>query len=210
MTLQGVKTKTMITQTKETQSKITPQEALNMLLEGNRRFVQSKKMLRDLKRQVKETSEGQYPYAVILGCIDSRVPLSQVFDQGIGDIFGVRLAGNVVNEDALGSMEYACKVAGSKLVLVLGHTRCGAVTSACKGVELGNITALLNKIKPAVERVKAQKGEADVEEVAIENVRLSMERIRNESPILAEMEKNGEIMIVGAVYDTATGEVSLI
>ncbi|MBL4904743.1 MAG: carbonic anhydrase, partial [Flavobacteriaceae bacterium] len=145
----------MNTQTKITQEVLTPQMAKQILVDGNERFVQNVKAKRNFKEQVIATSKGQFPFAVILGCIDSRVPTEIVFDQGIGDVFSARVAGNVINEDILGSMEYACKVAGSKIVVVMGHTKCGAVTAACQNVELGNITALLNKIKPAVAIVKA-------------------------------------------------------
>ncbi len=147
---------------------------------------------------------------MILSCIDSRVPAELVFDQGIGDVFSVRVAGNIINEDILGSMEYACKVAGSKIVVVMGHTKCGAVTSACKHIELGNITPLLNKIKPAVSLIEAKNGEMNaeaIEEVSVENVKISISRIREESPILAEMERNGEIEIVGSMYDVSSGNV---
>ena len=203
----------MLTQTKITQGNITAKIAQTILAEGNNRFAQNFKSQRNLKEQVIQTSEGQYPFAVILSCIDSRVPAELVFDQGIGDIFSVRVAGNIVNEDILGSMEYACKVAGSKLLVVLGHTKCGAVTAACKNVELGNITTLLKKIEPAVTLVKAEKGELNdeaIEEVSITNVKISMDRIREESPILAEMESNGEINIVGAIYNVSTGLVNFL
>ena len=200
----------MKTQTKITQENLSPKDAHNILVEGNKRFSQNLKAQRNLKDQVFETSKGQYPFAVILSCIDSRVPAELVFDQGIGDIFSVRVAGNIINEDILGSMEYACKVAGSKIVVVMGHTKCGAVTSACKHIELGNITPLLNKIKPAVTLIEAKNGKMNdeaIEEVSVENVKLSIDRIREESPILAEMEKNGEIEIVGAMYDVSSGIV---
>lgn len=200
----------MRTQTKEIQDNLTPVDAHRILEEGNKRFVQNVKAQRNLKEQVLETSAGQYPFAVILSCIDSRVPAELVFDQGIGDIFSVRVAGNIINEDILGSMEYACKVAGSKIVVVLGHTKCGAVTAACNNVELGNITPLLQKIKPAVDLIRVDKEEMNdtaIEEVSVKNVQLSTDRIRNESPILSEMEKNGEIEIVGASYSVLTGEV---
>ena len=200
----------MKTQTKITQENLTPKDAHAILVEGNKRFIENLKAQRNLKDQVLETSEGQYPFAVILSCIDSRVPAELVFDQGIGDIFSVRVAGNIVNEDVLGSMEYACKVAGSKIVVVMGHTKCGAVTSACKHVELGNITALLSKIQPAVALIEAKSTIMDddaIEEVAIANVKISINRIRKESPILAEMEKGGTIEIVGALYDVSNGEV---
>jgi len=201
----------MKTQTKITQSNITPKEAHQILVEGNKRFVQNLKAQRNLQDQVLETSKGQYPFAVILSCIDSRVPAELVFDQGIGDIFSVRVAGNIVNEDVLGSMEYACKVAGSKIVMVMGHSKCGAVTAACQNVRLGNITALLNKILPAVKAIRVNEKKMSsnaIEAVAVKNVKLSIDRIRNESPILADMEKEGHIEIVGSLYDVSNGLVT--
>ncbi len=200
----------METPTKDIQNTITPSEAMNRLKEGNNRYVSGTMLNRNLNEQVKITSKGQAPFAVVLGCIDSRAPLELVFDQGVGDIFGTRVAGNIINEDVLGSLEYSCKAAGSKLVVVLGHTKCGAVTSACNNVELGNVTALLNKIKPAVSAVGGEMTPDNIEKVAIKNVELSIEQIRTESPILAEMESNGEIKIVGASYSVETGEVSFI
>lgn len=200
----------MKTQTKEIQENLSPKDAHGILIEGNKRFVQNVKAQRNLKEQVIETSEGQFPFAVILSCIDSRVPVELVFDQGIGDIFSVRVAGNIINEDVLGSIEYACKVAGSKIVVVLGHTKCGAVTAACRNVELGNITGLLQKIKPAVSVINPENREMDdqaIEKVAIRNVQLSIERIRAESSILSNMERNSEIAIVGALYSVTTAEV---
>ena len=200
----------MRTQTKEIQNDLTPKCAHDILVQGNKRFAENLKAQRNLQDQVFETSKGQFPFAVILSCIDSRVPAELVFDQGIGDIFSVRVAGNVVNQDVLGSMEYACKVAGSKILVVMGHTKCGAVTAACKNVELGNITALLEKIKPAISTIRKNDNELtddQIEEVSFENVNVSIDRIRKESPILAEMEKNGEIEIVGASYDVNTGLV---
>jgi len=200
----------MKTQTKKIQDNLTPIDAHAILVAGNKRFIQNLKAQRNLQDQVLETSKGQYPFAVILSCIDSRVPAELVFDQGIGDIFSVRIAGNIINEDILGSMEYACKVAGSKIVVVMGHTKCGAVTSACKHVELGNITALLSKIKPAVTIIEAKNDEMDdkaIEEVSELNVKFSIDEIRAKSPILAEMESNGEIEIVGAMYNVSNGEV---
>ena len=194
--------------TKETQATMTPQKSLQFLKEGNQRFQQNLKANRDLLEQVSGTSKGQYPFAVILSCIDSRVPAELVFDQGIGDVFSARVAGNIINEDMLGSMEYACKVAGSKIVVVMGHSKCGAVTAACKHVELGNITTLLDKIQPAVSAVDEEMSDAKVEKVAAINVKLSIERVRNESSILAELEAAGEIEIVGAMYDVTTGAVS--
>ncbi len=200
----------MRTQTKEIQENLTPKDAHNILVKGNKRFAENLKAQRNLKDQVFETSKGQFPFAVILSCIDSRVPAELVFDQGIGDIFSVRVAGNVVNKDVLGSMEYACKVAGSKILVVMGHTKCGAVTAACKNVKLGNVTTLLDKIKPAVDAIRKNDDELtaeQIEEVSFENVNVSIDRIRKESPILAEMEENGEIEIVGASYDVSTGLV---
>jgi carbonic anhydrase len=201
----------MRTLTQELQENLTPSEAHRILVEGNKRFVQNVKAQRNLKSQVLETSTGQYPFAVILSCIDSRVPAELVFDQGIGDVFSARVAGNIINKDILGSMEYACKVAGSKIIVVMGHSKCGAVTAACQGVELGNVTTLLSKIRVAVNEVKSEGielDEAGVETVAERNVLNSIERIRNESKILAEMEANGEIEIVGAMYSLTTGDVT--
>ncbi|MDG2052424.1 MAG: carbonic anhydrase family protein [Flavobacteriaceae bacterium] len=203
----------MNTQTKITQDNLTVNDAHSILVEGNNRFVQNLKALRNLKEQVFQTSEGQYPFAVILSCIDSRVPAELVFDQGIGDIFSVRVAGNIINEDVLGSIEYACKVAGSKIVVVMGHTKCGAVTAACNHVELGNITPLLQKIKPAVLAVEAnisKMNDKSIEDVAVLNVKLSIDRIRKESSILSELEKEGTIEIFGANYDVSTGKVNFL
>lgn len=201
----------MRTLTQELQENLTPTDAHRILVEGNKRFVQNVKAQRNLKSQVLETSTGQYPFAVILSCIDSRVPAELVFDQGIGDVFSARVAGNIINEDILGSMEYACKVAGSKIIVVMGHSKCGAVTAACQGVELGNVTTLLSKIRVAVNDVKSEglaMDDAGIEKVAERNVLNSIERIRNESKILAEMEVKGEIEIVGAMYSLTTGEVT--
>jgi carbonic anhydrase len=203
----------MRTQTKQIQENLTPKDAHRILAEGNARFVQNVKAQRNLKDQVFETSKGQYPFAVVLSCIDSRVPAELVFDQGIGDIFSVRVAGNIVNADVLGSMEYACNVAGSKIVVVLGHSKCGAVTAACNNVELGNITGLLEKIKPAVDDIKNDESpmnDETIERVAARNVELSIDRIRNESPILADMEFNSQIEIVGALYDVNSGLVEFM
>ena len=203
----------MRTQTKEIQKNLTCADAQRTLVEGNRRFVQNVKAQRNLQAQMRETSEGQFPFAVVLSCIDSRVPTELVFDQGIGDIFSVRVAGNIVNEDVLGSMEYGCKVAGAKMVVVMGHTKCGAVTAACNNVELGNITSLLQKIQPAVKLIRKNNGvmdEAAIEDVAVSNVRLSISQIRRMSSILAEMEEEGEINIVGAIYSVESGKVEFI
>lgn len=196
---------------RETQSQITPNRAIEMLLDGNKRFLENNFFDRDYKTQVNDTSSGQFPFAAVLSCIDSRVPVELIFDQGIGDIFSARVAGNIVNEDMLGSIEYACKVAGSKLILVLGHSKCGAVTAACKNVELGNITALLSKIKPAVESCSGIEFDDDgIEQVIVENVKKSIDCIRKDSPLLLEMETNNEIKIVGAVYDVSSGHVKLL
>ncbi|RAJ12098.1 carbonic anhydrase family protein [Olleya aquimaris] len=201
--------------TKETQATMTPQKALQFLEEGNQRFQDNLKANRNLLEQVNDTRDGQFPFATILSCIDSRVSAELVFDQGLGDIFSVRIAGNFVNEDILGSMEFACKLAGTKLIVVLGHTSCGAVKGACDHAEMGNLTALLSKITPAVNAVKEPTDESlrnsknldFVDEVSKKNVKLTIDRIHAESPILSEMEKNGEIKIVGAMYDISTGAV---
>jgi carbonic anhydrase len=194
---------------------MTPEKALDFLKEGNQRFQQNLKANRNLLEQVNDTSDGQFPFATILSCIDSRVSAELVFDQGLGDIFSVRIAGNFVNIDILGSMEFACKLAGTKVIVVLGHTSCGAIKGACDDAKLGNLTAMLSKIKPAVNSI-AEPKEAGlrnsknldfVDNVSKKNVELSIERIREESPVLAEMENNGEIKIVGAMYDINTGAV---
>ena len=200
---------------KEKQSELTPDMVLNDLMAGNERYTGSQMHERDYSSQIEKTSGGQWPQAVILGCIDSRVPVETVFDQGVGDIFVARVAGNFENTDILGSMEYSCKVAGSKLVMVLGHESCGAVKAACDNVELGNITHLLSNIKPAVENTKTEgernsKNDEFVAGVVENNVRLTMDRIREKSPILKEMEENGEIRIVGGVYSISTGKVSML
>lgn len=208
----------MIAHTKETQDQISPSGAIALLQEGNQRFVKRKLADRDLIAQVKQTANGQYPFATILSCIDSRVSAELVFDQGVGDIFSARVAGNIVNEDVLGSMEFACKLAGTKVVVVLGHTACGAVKGACDDARLGNLTALVSKIKPAVQAVKepedaalrTSKNASFVDTVAETNVRLTLDNIRKQSPVLKEMEDSGEIIIVGAMYDIATGEVSFM
>ena len=200
----------MSTLTKEIQDSISPNKAVEMLKEGNQRFLDKKEQVRDLHVQVQNTSDGQFPYAVVLSCIDSRVPVELVFDQGVGDIFSARVAGNIINEDILGSIEYACGVAGSKAILVLGHTKCGAVTAACKDVELGNITALLSKVKPAIANIKERDGEVEVEEVTKANVHQSIKEIREKSSILADLETEGKIKIVGAVYHVEDGRVSYL
>ena len=202
--------------TKETQDQMTPVLSLEVLKKGNERFRANLKAPRDLMQQVAATSSGQYPFATVLSCIDSRVSSELIFDQGIGDLFSVRIAGNFVNEDILGSMEFACKLAGTKLVVVLGHTACGAVKGACDHARLGNLTALIKKIEPAVAAVKEPE-EASlrnssnldfVNDVAVKNVLMTIDQIRSESPVLAEMEKNGEIHIVGGMYNIDSGEVN--
>ncbi|MEY3118966.1 MAG: hypothetical protein RIT30_898 [Bacteroidota bacterium] len=203
----------MKTLTKEMQSAITPSVALEILKDGNKRFVSNLKINRNLLQQANETSDGQHPFAVILSCIDSRTSAELIFDQGLGDVFSVRIAGNIVNEDILGSMEFGCKVAGAKIIVVLGHTKCGAVKGACDNVALGNLTGLIAKIKPAVEQesITAENRNSSngvfVENVAELNVSLSVKNILLKSPIIAEMVKNGDIGIVGGIHDIKTGEV---
>jgi Carbonic anhydrase len=208
----------MPTQTSESQIQMTPAKALQLLKEGNERFLNGSLRERKLHQQVIETAYGQYPFASIIGCIDSRVPTSLVFDQGIGSLFSARVAGNVVNEDILGSLEFACKLAGARLVVVLGHTSCGAVKGACDQAELGNLTALLAKINPAVLAVtepenpeeRTSKNATFVDAVALENVKLTVQNIRIYSNVLRSMEKEGAIKIIGAMYNVATGEVSFL
>ena len=203
--------------TKEVQDQLTPKSVLSDLMEGNQRFISGNTQNIDNKALVEQTVGGQFPKAVVLSCIDSRVPVETVLDQAIGDVFVARVAGNFENVDILGSMEYSCKVAGSKLVLVLGHEACGAVKAACDGVELGNITHLLSNITPAVKQSAVEvEGEANssnnefVAKTVENNVKLTMDRIREKSPILREMEDNGEIAIVGGVYMLSSGKVELL
>lgn len=205
----------MKTLNKEIQSKISPRKALELLQKGNSRFVSNLKANRNLLEQVNETSEGQWPFAIVLSCIDSRTSAELIFDQGLGDIFSVRIAGNIVNTDILGSMEFACKLAGSKLIVVLGHTKCGAVKGACDHVEMGNLTELLSKLQPAVyaerethDPQKRNSGNAAfVENVSAINVRRSVKNIIERSFIIEQMVENGEIGVVGAMYDVETGRV---
>ena len=202
--------------TRETQATMTPQKSLQFLKEGNQRFQNNLKANRNLLEQVNDTSDGQFPFATILSCIDSRVSAELVFDQGLGDIFSVRIAGNFVNEDILGSMEFASKLAGTKLIVVLGHTSCGAVKGACDDAKLGNLTSMLAKIKPAVNAVteptdpslRNSKNTDFVDNVAEKNVLMTIEKIREMSPVLKEMEDNNEIDIVGGMYDINTGAVT--
>ncbi|MGJ8760099.1 carbonic anhydrase family protein [Polaribacter sp. AHE13PA] len=210
--------KNMKAHTKETQATMTPKKALNFLTEGNQRFQDNLKAHRNLLEQVNDTSTGQFPFATILSCIDSRVSAELIFDQGLGDIFSIRIAGNFVNQDILGSMEFGCKLAGTKLVVVLGHTSCGAIKGACDNAKLGNLTAMLNNIKPAVNAVLEPKEASSrtssnldfVDNVAARNVELTIERIRRESEVLTTMEESGEIMIVGAMYNINDGSVNFI
>jgi carbonic anhydrase len=204
----------MKTLNKELQSQITPRKALEILKKGNDRFVNNLKANRNLLEQVNETSDGQWPFATILSCIDSRTSAELIFDQGLGDIFSVRIAGNIANTDILGSMEFACKVAGSKLIVVLGHTKCGAVKGACDHVEMGNLTELLSKLQPAVyaERdtpihERNSKNSGFVENVASINVRRTVKNIIERSFIIEQMVENGEIGVVGAMYNIETGMV---
>ena len=199
--------------TAEEQAALTPDKVLEMLKEGNKRFMNSNLTARDHSAQVRNSTLAQYPKAIILSCVDSRVPVEDIFDRGIGDLFVARVAGNFENADMLGSMEFACKVSGSKLILVLGHEHCGAVKAAIDDVKLGNITEMLTNIKPAVALVtdyegeRTSKNEDFVEMVCDKNVEKTISDIRALSPILKEMEDNGEIKIAGAVYDMDTGEV---
>lgn len=203
----------MRTLNKEAQDSISPAQALDILKEGNKRFVQNLKFNRNLLEQVNLTRNGQWPFAVILSCIDSRTSAELIFDQGLGDIFSVRIAGNIVNEDILGSMEFACKVAGSKFIVVLGHTKCGAIKGACDHVQLGNLSALLEKIQPAVRAETATKDNRTssngefVEEVSRINVEQNVINILQKSPVLAELVEEGKIGIVGAMYDVSSGNV---
>lgn len=204
----------MKTLTKEMQNAITPAMALEILKKGNDRFINNLKANRNLLQQANETSDGQHPFAVILSCIDSRTSAELIFDQGLGDIFSIRIAGNIINEDILGSMEFGCKVAGAKIIVVLGHTKCGAVKGACDHVEMGNLTALLSKIQPAVYDEKTETENRNsgnnefVEKVAIINVKRTVHAIIERSPILKEMIEDGTIEIIGGTHDIATGEVS--
>jgi carbonic anhydrase len=205
-----------VTQTKQTQSAITPQKALQMLKDGNSRFIQGKMLQRNLMQQVKATGSGQFPFAAIVGCIDSRVSNELIFDQGIGDIFSARIAGNFVNDDILGSLEFACAAAGAKLILVLGHTECGAVKGACDDVVLGNLTQTLANIKPAVVAVsgydsdRSSKNAKFVQAVSDKNVVLTLERIRERSTILRDMADKGQIGLAGAMYDVHNGKVTFM
>lgn len=204
----------MKTLNKELQSSITPRKALDLLKEGNNRFINNLKAHRNLLEQVNDTRDGQWPFATILSCIDSRTSAELIFDQGLGDIFSVRIAGNIVNTDILGSMEFACKVAGSKLIVVLGHTKCGAIKGACDHVEMGNLTELLSKIQPAVyqEKTTLENRNASnstfVENVAEINVKRNVKNIIERSFVLEQLIESGQIGIVGAIHNIDTGKVN--
>lgn len=203
----------MKTLTKELLDSISPAQAIELLKDGNKRFINNLKINRNLLQQANETSDGQHPFAVILSCIDSRTSAELIFDQGLGDIFSVRIAGNIINEDILGSMEFGCKVAGSKIIVVLGHTKCGAVKGACDHLEMGNLTSLLTKIRPAVddeESVKENRNSGNdefVEKVSTINVKRTVRAIMERSPILKEMVETGRIGIAGATHNISTGHV---
>lgn len=204
----------MKTLTKVLQEAISPTKAIELLQEGNKRFVSNLKAHRNLLQQVNETSDSQHPFAVILSCIDSRTSAELIFDQGLGDIFSIRIAGNIINEDILGSMEFCCKIAGAKVIVVLGHTKCGAIKGACDHVEMGNITSLLTKIRPAmddessVQQNRNSNNAEFVEKVSTINVKRTVKCILERSPILKEMIENGEIGIIGGTHDISTGDVN--
>jgi carbonic anhydrase len=199
----------MVTITKEMRDSLTPIKALEMLKDGNNRFVTNLKINRNLLQQVNDTSDGQYPFAFILSCIDSRTSAELIFDQGLGDIFSCRIAGNVLNEDILGSMEFACKIAGAKLIMVLGHTECGAIKGACDNIKMGNLTGLLKKIKISAKKIlKQKKNSSDITElVSTENVKNVLNNIPKKSKIITKFLKDQKIILVGAMYDVSTGKV---
>nr|WP_297309748.1 carbonic anhydrase [uncultured Flavobacterium sp.] len=202
--------------TAEDQSTVTPVKALGFLKEGNKRFVANLKSHHDLLQQVNESRESQFPFAIILSCIDSRTSAELIFDQGLGDIFSTRVAGNIINDDVIASMEFACKLAGSKLIVVLGHSNCGAIKGACHDVKLGHLTSLLNKVQPSIREVKEQfpnldiKSKEGIDKVAFNNVHIMKQEILNKSVVLNEMLNNNEIALVGAYYKVETGEVIFI
>ncbi|KAA2245018.1 carbonic anhydrase [Chitinophaga agrisoli] len=206
----------MKTQNKASQSSITPEHALELLKQGNARFVDNLRINRNLLQQVNETRDGQWPLAAIVSCMDSRTSAELIFDQGLGDIFSIRLAGAVITDNVLGSLEYACKVAGSKFIVVLGHTKCGAIKGACDKVELGNLTALLSKITPAVYAEKTIKenrnshNSAFVDAVTHLHTERSVQAVLEQSVILREMILKGEVGIIGALYDVETGVVTFM
>ncbi len=206
----------MRTHSKETQAQLNPDLALEILKEGNDRFVKNLKANRNLLQQVNDTAEGQFPFATILSCIDSRTSAELIFDQGLGDVFSIRIAGNILNEDILGSMEFATKVVGTKIIIVLGHTKCGAIVGACNNVELGNLTVLLDKVKPAIANEKETTENRTgsnvrfVDNVTTNNVIHTIERIRRESPIILDLENTGAIKIVGGIYNVDSGIVNFL
>ena len=203
----------MSIRSKEEQKNMSPDEAKQMLIEGNQRFISNSPQQRSLLDEVNHSSSGQNPFATILSCIDSRISAELVFDQGVGDIFSVRIAGNIINEDILGSIEFATEVVGTKLILVLGHTSCGAIQGACNGVELGHLTGLLNKIQPVIKSVKQHSDLSDnqlADQVAKENVRHTMQGIRQQSPIINQLLQNNKIALLGAMYDVKTGKVEFL
>lgn len=203
----------MRTLTKELQDKITPQQAIEILKEGNQRFINNLKINRNLLQQVNETRTGQHPFAVIISCMDSRAPVELIFDQGLGDIFSIRVAGNIINEDILGSAEFGCKVAGAKAVIVLGHTHCGAIKGAISGVQMGNLNSVLNKIQFSIPHHDSQYDSLSSEErqhwMTQKNVNHSLSEIRNRSAILRDMEESGEIVLIGGIYNVSTGVVTI-
>lgn len=200
----------------EDQRSVTPELALSFLKEGNERFVSNLKSNRNLLEQVNETKNGQFPFAAVLSCIDSRTSAELIFDQGLGDIFSIRIAGNVISDDVIGSMEFACKLAGSKLIVILGHSRCGAITGACKETKLGHLTNLLEKVNPSIEYVKQNHTETEIDSaeginlVASRHVEHTIEEVLQKSPILKDMYRNGEIGIIGAFYNVETGQVDFL
>ncbi len=199
---------------KESLEKLTPKQALEFLKEGNKRFLTNLKVNRNLLKQVNQTSEGQFPFATVLSCIDSRTSAELIFDQGLGDIFSIRIAGTILNDDILGSMEFACGIANSKIIVVLGHTQCGAVISACNNLKTGHLTGLLHKITPAINQETTTKIDRNgqnltfVNNVSAINVHLTIGQIRKQSNILDNLEKEGKIVIVGGLYDIENGTVS--
>lgn len=203
----------MRTLTKEIRDKLTPEDAIEVLKAGNKRFVNNLKAHRNLLEQVNETADGQHPFAVILSCMDSRTSVELIFDQGLGDIFSIRIAGNILNDDILGSLEFATAIAGSKVIVVLGHTKCGAITAACDNVTLNNLTILLDKIRPAINKETETKNRRDgsnssfVLNVTKLNVLMTIEDIKNKSNIIADLIRTGTIDIVGGIYDVDYGRV---
>ncbi len=201
----------MRTHNKEFQNNLTPEKAYEVLKEGNKRFHNNLKLNRDLRQQLLETAEGQYPFAVAVSCMDSRTSVELIFDQGFGEIFSIRVAGNIINDDILGSLEYACHVVGCKVILVLGHTRCGAVEGACKNVKLNKLTGLLEKIQPAISNTKHTIGDADYfNHVAHENVLHSLEEILNRSSVIEALYKERKIGLIGGMYSVETGKIEFI